>query len=418
MNDIFNKKFNLDDLLYWILGGTIVYNIRILILEYYINGRPNYFLTEYLNFSDILIVIIIFFNIFKLKKVNLLNPFISIIFIILFGQVFNDTYPLLSFYQILRLLGIVYLGTYLINTKKIIYILNGFFIALFSQVFILITQFILQKNLNLPIITESVFNRDMVGIAKLNFGDNFLIRGYGTFPHPNILAFTGLMGIIFLIYNSNRKLASWFIFLTLIIISQVDHYLWTFNQSLLLTFLAILVSVSNFKLGLKKYQNNILLAFCMLMIILSFSKSIYILSGFLIFIFIIKKILTQVFSKEMFHIEHFKKYFDLIFFIIFSIFFSSINFILFSLNNSQSAFQRVFYLKESFEVFYINLFNGIGTKQFILGLQNQNLEFWQLQPVHNLSLLILTENGIIGLFILLACLMFWMYYLVKKTYVH
>ena len=417
MNRLFYKYLNLNAILNFILGASIIYNIRIVILEYSIKSKPNYFLTEYLNLSDIIIFLLILVNMFCLKKIKLLHPYISIIFIILFAQIWGDTYPLLAFYQILRLLGLIYLGTYIINTSYLKSFVYGFFTALFSQVFILFSQFILQKNLNLPLITESIFNRDMIGIAKLNIGNRFLIRGYGTFPHPNILAFTGFIGILFLIYNSNKKLSSWLIFFSLIFISQVDHYLWTFNQSLLLVFLSILISISNIDLHINKKTVDIILLACLIMIILSFSKSIYILCGIFLGIYIIKNLLTRLFLKKMFHIEHFKKSFDIIFFIVFSFSFSVINFILFSLNSSQSALQRVFYLRESLSVLSINLFNGIGTKQFILGLQNQGLEFWQFQPIHNLTLLILTENGLLGLIILLSCLMFWMYNLIKKDYV-
>ncbi|HHD92200.1 MAG TPA: hypothetical protein ENL06_01070, partial [Candidatus Portnoybacteria bacterium] len=60
--------------------------------------------------------------------------------------------------------------------------------GLFQSV-LAISQFFKQSNLGLRILGESILSSTLAGVAKINLGGIKLIRAYGTFPHPSILAF-------------------------------------------------------------------------------------------------------------------------------------------------------------------------------------------------------------------------------------
>lgn len=60
-----------------------------------------------------------------------------------------------------------------------------FYVSILSISILAITQFILQSDLNLQIIGEPIINSDTKSIAKLS---NQIIRPYGLYQHPNILA--------------------------------------------------------------------------------------------------------------------------------------------------------------------------------------------------------------------------------------
>ena len=103
----------------------------------------------------------------------------------------------------------------------------------------------------------------------------------------------------------------------------------------------------------------------------------------------------------MFHVEHFKK--SILVFFIFIALLTIIKpdlYILFI----KSLQEREFYLNVSRGTFSTHPFLGLGAGQFVLSLfQTYTVEFWKLQPVHNVFLLVLNE---LGLFILTGFVVF------------
>lgn len=102
----------------------------------------------------------------------------------------------------------------------------------------------------------------------------------------------------------------------------------------------------------------------------------------------------------MFHVKHFRRYFVISLLIFgFLLFYFKID--LYSLF-LKSLEERFIYLAISIKAIVSHIFLGLGNGQFVLEMQkfaSQSLEFWQFQPVHNVFLLILSELGIIGLFL-------------------
>lgn len=98
------------------------------------------------------------------------------------------------------------------------YIFSRFQIKkLFLKLFILLgtfqsilalTQFWLQKSVGLPYLGENLLNISILGVAKIVSGGTTFIRGYGTFPHPNLLsAFLvfSIFSLLFFIYQSKTS---------------------------------------------------------------------------------------------------------------------------------------------------------------------------------------------------------------------
>lgn len=97
--------------------------------------------------------------------------------------------------------------------------------ALFSllgvtQALLAIAQFYLQKSIGLYLLGESHLGPDILGVAKIVAHGTKLIRGYGTFPHPNLLAAFLVCSTIlnlYLIVRSSQKSRDIFLYIGLII---------------------------------------------------------------------------------------------------------------------------------------------------------------------------------------------------------
>jgi hypothetical protein len=73
------------------------------------------------------------------------------------------------------------------------------------QGLIALTQFSFQNSLGLKWIGESILSIDTVGVAKIVSDGLTLIRGYGTFPHANILAGFLVISTLLNIYLLNKS---------------------------------------------------------------------------------------------------------------------------------------------------------------------------------------------------------------------
>ncbi len=275
-------------------------------------------------------------------------------------------------------------GTIILNSLRLMIFLGVL------QSIVAIFQFLFQKSLGLYFLKESFISPDLVGVAKVVFGEEAFLRSYGFFPHPNILG--------------------GFLFLTII---ATGAYFKLFH-------------VEQFKI-----KQAFLLFFQIVALFLTFSKSAWI--AFLIFSFWkeIKRVglfswgiicstwnkLYLFFKKKnvprgtndkidtfftLFHVEHCKKSFILgkknlfliSFLVLFLLFISRIDFNFFL---DQSIKDRLFFINVSRGTFLENPIFGVGAGNYVHNLlQNkEDLLFWQFQPVHNLFLLVLNEGGIL-----------------------
>jgi len=114
-------------------------------------------------------------------------------------------YKLLALYDFLRL-ALLMLAAFALGK------LVGIGVVKFKNIFIILSslaviesligflQFIAQQSLGLKVLGESVLGLSVAGSAKVVVDGTPLLRAYGTFPHPNVLAAFLLLGLASLYY--------------------------------------------------------------------------------------------------------------------------------------------------------------------------------------------------------------------------
>lgn len=199
-----------------------------------------------------------------------------------------------------------------------------------------ILQFLFQRSFNLHILGERSFDVSTISIAHTQiFGSQFL-RPYGTFPHPNVLGAYLLISLLIIntSIQSRQKPG------TLTVSASTISLVLTFSKTALL----LLLSLAIFLKG--KLKTAIVL-----IILLS--------------------------SAAYFYLKYFNQsYVD-------------------------SIAERIVLSSTALEIAKTYLLFGVGSNNFILAISKYNLtsisQVRLLQPVHNVFLLVLSENGLIGL---------------------
>jgi len=251
-------------------------------------------------------------------------------------------------------------GTFLKRVSQIV-IAIGFIHAIIG-----IWQFIIQHSIGLFWLKESLISPNIDGVAKIIFHGEKFIRAYGLFPHSNILGGFLLVSIILtLAYDK------------LFHVEQLDR---NWNHIVPRGTIA-----------------RIILAIQIIVLILTFSKSAII--GLCI---AIAYALWR--NNKLFHVEQLGRKAFLaigITLMILIIARPDTNSLLF-----KSLNERLFYLNVSRGTILSNPVLGAGSGQFVLEMDRNVprgtfLEAWQYQPVHNVFLLIWSELGFVGLFILI-----------------
>ena len=280
------------------------------------------------------------------------------------------------------------------------------FLAIFHS-FIGILQFITQKSVGLYFIGESMISPEIAGVAKIIFDGERYIRAYGLFPHPNILGG-------FLVFS----IITTFLFKRLFHICPVNCSTW--NN---------LLKIKKFNVKKGIFFNSIFVIQAVALI-LTFSKSAIIGLGLgCVYLFInsivprgtmmgLKSKLFHIYpvncstwnnstGMEQFKLKHLLNIllsrrillgigFVLIFFLFIK---PDIHSFL-----TKSLDERLFHVEQ---LPYVNvprgtIMYGIGMGQFIPALKSlPNILPWQIQPIHNVFILIASELGIIGLFVFL-----------------
>lgn len=212
-------------------------------------------------------------------------------------------------------------------------------ISLIWQSALIILQFIFQRSLGLWILGERSFDSNSVGIAVSQFSGFQLLRPYGTFPHPNVAGAFLIFGAFSLfLHQPKAKLTPFKIILGAVVLLAIIPI---FSKAALLILAVVFLS----RFALRRQKKMMLVAI-------------------IIFIFIFFQLL---------------------------------------LPNIQiaSIAERLVLSQAALDIALTNPFFGIGSNNFILSLSTLNLlslsQTRLLQPVHNVFLLILAENGIFGL---------------------
>lgn len=256
-----------------------------------------------------------------------------------------------SVYWSIKILEIIlfswYISDYKFNKVRLFRLVDVLVIAAVFQSVIAIFQFILQKSIggSFYFIGERVFNVSTVGIATFFTKGQEILRPYGTFPHPNVLALFLSIALIFSIYfilNTKNSIRS----LTYSLVSLVILLGLLVTASRVIILLTIIISLVQF-IKLKKHLIYILIGVAIIM-------PIYILlfSGrYLIWTSIIETVQVRL-----------------------SLFALNIN------------------------IFKDNIFFGVGLNNtFFNSTLNSDLPIYvRFQPVHNIYMHMLVQLGAVG----------------------
>ncbi len=361
------KKNKINNFLLLLIIFLIPFQTRYIFEILKINNQ--YF--EYGNVSIYIIdILILFYFIINLKNlIKIIKNKKNLKFIILFLSLFiilillNN--KIISLYWIFRifylLLFFIIIFLEKINKEKI------YLTLIYSsnfQAIISIFQFYKQNIIsNKYLGLASKFSSDL-GPSIIEGNELRILRSYGLFTHPNILSFYLVIGAVLLIYfiYKNNKYKSLYYFL----------------------------------LGLN-----------IIGIIYSFSRLIYIF------------LLAIIFFSFIFYRKMVKE--KIIIFIIFLfLIIINLNFIKIRINpenrlNINSNKERILeYNNINFNEF--NVLKGVGIRNytFYISDKHQNINIWELNPIHNIYLLLIVEAGIIFFSIFILILLFPYYVFLKN----
>lgn len=250
-------------------------------------------------------------------------------------------------------------------------IISGLFQSLISVV-----QYYKQHSLGLKIFGEIDLNSDITNIGKVSLSSDVsretIIRSVGTFPHSNILAGFLMICILFCMYFlitklSERKKDKVQLFLISgIMIILFTGFIPTFSRT---AYIGLFIGMLSL----------IIYSICKKMITLSLILSILPQLGFMIIGIIVLMVLYQApLRARLFGSNEFDRY---------------------------STQGRVLYTSHALDVIKNNVLFGIGTGNFTPELEyvsRETYDKWQIQPVHNMYLLITAENGMLGIILFMS----------------
>jgi hypothetical protein len=222
-------------------------------------------------------------------------------------------------------------------------ILIVLFFSLLIQFGISFLQVMNNESAGAYFLNESFIKTDMLNVAKSNIHDHIFLRGYGTFPHPNVLGAFALLIMAF-IYECRT----------------VFHV----KQSTL-----IIILISSFSV-----------------ILLSQSKLALIACIGISFFYLIQSIKKH----ERFHVKHFLYFvFAVLLVLVVSLYFKH--------DIVQSYLTRIDQVAKQLNVTEITaLGSGIGTYRLSYDSHLDGVEWWLYEPIHFVPYIIIEEIGILG----------------------
>jgi O-antigen ligase len=331
----------------------------------HILGDYSDFTSFSLYISDILALGLILFNLksiirqISVHKIVIIPLFISILALLL--HIFDlSTFNLFFFVKSIEF-WLIYV---LFSTYKLYFNFISLLIGLSSlQAIIALAQFSLQQSLGLYLIGESPLNPVIPNVAKLVSYGTTLIRGYGTFPHANILGvfmIGGAISCLTTLFHVETK--KYRIILAALLLINILGLFISFSRAALLGLL--MASVLVFALYIYKFALNKRVFSILAIFTLSCLVSIAILRPFL-------------FSRATLL--------------------------------DAAVSERSLYNKIGLNIIKSYPITGIGGGEIMLHMERFSplpLVFWQVQPIHNYYLQATAELGLI-LAILLIIFFFW-----------
>ncbi len=235
-----------------------------------------------------------------------------------------------------------------------------FAFAVVGESLLAIAQYIHQGSINglLYFLGERKFASFTPGIANASINGQLILRPYGTFPHPNVLAGFLLTALVFIFallddrLNKSKKILK----TTALLLGSIALLLTLSRIAIILWILAILVLLFNFLVKQIKNKSPIIITSTVLIVTI-------IAVGLFLF--------TPVFPR----LEETRP-------------------------TEKAIVQRTELIQSSVTIIKTHLLFGVGLYNFLPVLsqvQKPASQINELQPVHNIYLLTAAETGIIGL---------------------
>lgn len=393
-----------------LIGISIPFLIRTTLMSYPLQGVNSPYLTVYLYSLDILLLLVWGYFVFITRRLPLSNQhivdklWVILFFTLILRGLFTE-YPLISWTYGLRLylgISIVWYISRLQNWGKYLgFISQGFIIGMLGQTIIAITQSILQKNINLPLVVEPALSPLLAGISKTIINGDIVIRAYGTFPHPNILAFAALMALLIVYTGVFTRKQSYLLYVGILLaVGLIDHYLITSIQAFIVAILTGLYIGYGKSIQFPQWFVRLSIWALHILILLTFSKTALILTIVLDAIY-----LTVSRNSQLFHVEQFQINMRGLLKRVWGVGVLGVILIVFIIPYAQiiaTLSKRFNYIADAWQMMVNNWFWGVGLGQYVTNLPSVGRELWQYEPVHNILLLLWSEIGIIGMTLLIA----------------
>ncbi|HVZ66824.1 MAG TPA: O-antigen ligase family protein, partial [Patescibacteria group bacterium] len=135
-----------------------------------------------------------------------------LISLLIFGIIFNSLYSLspgAHLFGVIKFLEFVFLGFYIANNftlEDIPFFVDTLALSSIVSSVLAVWQFFCQSSIGglWYYLGERTFNPLSIGIAKFSL-DGDVLRSYGAFPHPNLLAFFLLISIVFMVFELGEE---------------------------------------------------------------------------------------------------------------------------------------------------------------------------------------------------------------------
>ncbi len=263
-----------------------------------------------------------------------------------------------GFYHLLKLLEFSFLAYYVSSTitrisqiKKIFFLLG---VGVFGQSLLAIAQFLIQASIGgiFYFFGERTFTAMTPGIANADINGKLLLRSYGTFSHPNVLAgflLVSMMCLLFSLPWVKKGFEKYFLIVALLLGSSA--LLLTMSRLAVILWVALLAFVLLNQIQQKVYK---------------------LVAGVILLGSIMFLLLATPFGARLIQTNL----------------------------GEESVVQREVLIQSSTTLFTSQPFIGIGLGNFIPRLatiQKPLTLALYLQPVHNIFLFVLVETGIVGL---------------------
>lgn len=278
------------------------------------------------------------------------NILLMAMLLTLIGSVFFAESKILAFISVIRfmLLGVVYfmIVSEVVTRREIMLTIA---IGVGFQSLMAIAQFGLQHSVGLRFLGESVIGEGIKGVAKIDIGNDKIVRAYGTFAHPNILGGFLVVGIWLLIDYIKR--CKWAL---IVLILAIMALVLTFSRS---AFVALIGGgLTYFSVIQRKidWKYPILFVSIVALIITMFDLNSAVVERLLLF-------------------------------------------------HDDAGSQRMEYVDVSKNMFFGHPF-GVGIGNFTGLMQDfteEKMFPWLMQPVHNVFLLVLNESGWVAMIVFL-----------------